>query len=191
MPQVEQTASVIEPQTIKGEHLMTINAFSTLDYGVGKRVSSPIFKLVENDWQIDVHPGGSNEERKGCLSVIVFSLGLKDVVVPRVCFEIVDAKGGTLLSEVVATPTVFDGHAQKTAYSGKSAAKLIARDALLNPASGLLDNDTLRLRITIERTMAQSRAVVPFWGGESATSSLASSIGSLLEASESRCVLLI
>lgn len=175
MTEIERTASVMEDVTTTGEHLMIIHQFSKRDATVGKFLRSPDFKLLGNCWNIGVHPNGQSEPHKGYLSVHLFNNDKVDVTLSLTRFDMLNSGGRVLETQEHGARTIPPAW-------GNGFYKLIERDKLLK----IIDNDTLRLGVTIEKIETKHTLVELEHEVKDFRSSISTSLGHLLENSDFR-----
>lgn len=146
--EIERTASVIEDLAVKGEHLMTIKTFSKRDSTVGKSVRSPEFQLLGSTWAIELYPSGLCDAEKGFLGVHLYNMGSIAATVRWMQVDMLDSNGRVLVTAKSDRQTISPG-AVFAASGFMTHVKLLK----------MIDNDTLRLRVTLEKIETKQRLV--------------------------------
>lgn len=181
---MEQAAGVLKACMLRGEYTFTIEHFSLLDSRLGQFVDSPDFKLTENSWWLRVFPGGKEVDEADNVSVKLCN-GCTEKVTARMRIDIVDASGGPLRMG----SSIFHDFGPFRGGVGNSEVGLrLPRAELFSPERGFVPNDTLRLKLVVERTAHKTENVPMSTVQEPKPDfkSVVDSIGRLLESGENR-----
>lgn len=116
--------------------------------------SSPEFTLLDNRWYANLYPGGDGQNSEGHISFYLYNRGPKPITATG-SFTIVDSKGAQVLP-----PSRFENTFPALAATGWGFSKFLLRADVLDASKRCLENDTLRIKITIEiKTLKLAKAL--------------------------------
>lgn len=125
-------------------YFWTIEKFSALENKVGVFTNSPTFSVLDNSWRMSLYPGGDREEFSGHVGIFVYNQGEKPMKV-NFTFAVVDSKGAEL-----SRTQSYEREFVPIGHEGWGVPKLLARADVLDASKRYLENDTLRIKLTLE-----------------------------------------
>lgn len=151
---MEESKAVLKAQVLRGQHEWVIEAFSLQNATTGARLARPVFELVGSKWRLAIYPGGYSDEFAGRVGLYLRNKGVQAVAV-QWAFEVLDSEGKVLQTGKCQQEQ------NRLFQPGRSHGKprFLVRADVLDPSKRFLHNDTLRLRVRLERVVNSKQAV--------------------------------